>query len=258
MKETFYFSHDYNAQQDPKMVELWGECGLEGVGFYWILIEHLHAETAGKITESQLQTLLKMYGKFQGNEQVFNKIQQVLNSTKLLLKDENGMYYSGRVLRHKKERENLSLMRSRAGKKSAEVRLNPTRVQQGGEQVLNNIKERKGKESKENITPLPPLGDFDSFWKLYPNKTGKGAALKSWRKLKSAERDKCIEVLPSHCSQQKWLKDDGQYIPNPATWLNQRRWEDETGGPAPVSEIEARKKLLKLRESFNNSTHVDD
>lgn len=24
-----------------------------------------------------------------------------------------------------------------------------------------------------------------------------------------------------------WLKDNGQYIPYPSTWLNQRRWEDE-------------------------------
>ena len=25
----------------------------------------------------------------------------------------------------------------------------------------------------------------------------------------------------------QWNKDNGQYIPNPATWLNQKRWEDE-------------------------------
>ena len=26
-----------------------------------------------------------------------------------------------------------------------------------------------------------------------------------------------------------WQKDGGQFIPNPATYLNQRRWEDGTG-----------------------------
>jgi hypothetical protein len=25
-----------------------------------------------------------------------------------------------------------------------------------------------------------------------------------------------------------WLKDNGQFIPFPSTWLNQRRWEDES------------------------------
>jgi hypothetical protein len=27
---------------------------------------------------------------------------------------------------------------------------------------------------------------------------------------------------------QQWTKDGGQFIPMPATWLNGRRWEDET------------------------------
>jgi hypothetical protein len=26
---------------------------------------------------------------------------------------------------------------------------------------------------------------------------------------------------------QQWTKDNGQFIPMPATWLNGRRWEDE-------------------------------
>ena len=30
----------------------------------------------------------------------------------------------------------------------------------------------------------------------------------------------------------QWTKDNGQYIPNASTWLNQRRWEDEVTGPA--------------------------
>ena len=29
----------------------------------------------------------------------------------------------------------------------------------------------------------------------------------------------------SHSEQ--WLKDEGRYIPHPATWINGRRWEDE-------------------------------
>ena len=36
------------------------------------------------------------------------------------------------------------------------------------------------------------------------------------------------EVNAQKLSRQ-WQKDGGQYIPNPATWLNQGRWEDEAG-----------------------------
>mgnify|MGYP001558754156 CR=1 FL=1 len=160
MKESYYFSHDYNATQDPKMIELLGECGLAGVGFYWILIEHLHSEPTGKINDIQLKTLLKMYGGFHGGEQVFSKIQQVLNTTGLLLKDENGNFYSNRVIEHKKERLQLSEKRSFAGKKSAEARQNPTSVQQykGKERKGKEIKGKEKKEERE--TPAQKMEEF--------------------------------------------------------------------------------------------------
>ncbi len=31
-------------------------------------------------------------------------------------------------------------------------------------------------------------------------------------------------------NQEQWTKDDGTYIPHPATWLNQECWEDEVKG----------------------------
>ena len=70
---------------------------------------------------------------------------------------------------------------------------------------------------------------FDRFWQAYPRKIGKQAALKTWSKLKpSAE---LTEVILAAVEYQKtwnaWTKDGGQYIPNPSTWLNQGRWEDE-------------------------------
>ena len=41
-----------------------------------------------------------------------------------------------------------------------------------------------------------------------------------------------LETIISQLNQSKsnpqWQKDEGQFIPHPATWLNQRRWEDET------------------------------
>ena len=45
MKETFYFSHDFNAHDDPKIRAMMRVHGLEGYGIYWQLIEMLAAET---------------------------------------------------------------------------------------------------------------------------------------------------------------------------------------------------------------------
>ena len=69
-------------------------------------------------------------------------------------------------------------------------------------------------------------GAFDVFWSAYPKKVGKEAARKAFAKVSVS-----VDVLVNAVEQQKlsaqWQKDNGQFIPNPATWLNQGRWEDE-------------------------------
>lgn len=71
---------------------------------------------------------------------------------------------------------------------------------------------------------------FSRFWDAYPRKVGKQAALKAWKKLapdnKLTEKILSAVAAQKHC--QQWIKDGGQFIPNPTTWLNQGRWEDET------------------------------
>jgi hypothetical protein len=68
--------------------------------------------------------------------------------------------------------------------------------------------------------------DFDAFWAVYPRKVGKGDAKKAFAKVK-APVSVLITAVNTQKQSQQWLRNDGQYIPNPATWLNQGRWEDE-------------------------------
>ena len=70
---------------------------------------------------------------------------------------------------------------------------------------------------------------FEEFWKLYPKKTGKGAAEKIWMKISEPAEtlDKIKIALEWQKKSDQWGKQDGQFIPLPATYLNQRRWEDE-------------------------------
>lgn len=90
---------------------------------------------------------------------------------------------------------------------------------------------------KSNIdTELPAEADSDSiypsdflkFWNLYPKKTGKGDALKSWKKLKvgTSLLARILKSVEEHISSDQWKKDKGRYIPNPSTFLNQRRFDD--------------------------------
>ena len=82
----------------------------------------------------------------------------------------------------------------------------------------------------EDTPQKSPMGErFDRFWAIYPNKTGKQAALKTWSKLKpSAElTESILAAVEYQKTWDRWTKDGGRYIPNPSTWLNQGRWEDE-------------------------------
>lgn len=111
----------------------------------------------------------------------------------------------------------------------------------------NGLREDKIREDKTKIRipPISPKNSFDIFWKSYPKKTGKQAALKAWQKSKSKPP---IEIIIQKIEQQKksdqWLKENGQYIPNPATWINQGRWDDEVTN-REVSWIEQVNKAAK-------------
>lgn len=67
---------------------------------------------------------------------------------------------------------------------------------------------------------------FDAFWAAYPKKVGKGDTRKAFAKVK-APLDALLNAIETQKKSQQWQKDNGQYIPNPSTWLNQGRWEDE-------------------------------
>ena len=75
---------------------------------------------------------------------------------------------------------------------------------------------------------------FERFWAAYPRKVGKGAAANAFKKIKPSEElvQKMLDAITAQNQSDQWKKDGGQYIPNPATWLNQSRWEDETARPA--------------------------
>lgn len=77
---------------------------------------------------------------------------------------------------------------------------------------------------------------FGDFWEAYPKKVGKEAALKAWRKIKPGAElfGKMIETIAQSNKSEQWNRENGRYVPNPATWLNQGRWDDEPR-PSPPS-----------------------
>lgn len=70
---------------------------------------------------------------------------------------------------------------------------------------------------------------FERFWAAYPRREGKQAARAAWAAVGPDEA--LLAVILAAVARQKrgaqWKKDDGQFVPHPAKWLEARRWEDE-------------------------------
>ena len=72
------------------------------------------------------------------------------------------------------------------------------------------------------------LAGFGRFWRAYPRKCAKRRAELAFRKLSPDESlvDQMCAALEIQKRQADWRKEGGRYIPYPATWLHDRRWED--------------------------------
>ena len=108
----------------------------------------------------------------------------------------------------------------------------------------NNLTEPKETETpknknkdkdKDNTPPKSPQG-FDAWWAVYPKHEGKQNAIKAFTKIKpdAALLEKMISSVKVWKNSQQWMKDNGQFIPMPATWLNGHRWEDEAPKIVPI------------------------
>jgi hypothetical protein len=105
---------------------------------------------------------------------------------------------------------------------------------------IEPTKDQTDPKIEENDSKMDLLGDpiskkqihtgdgFDKFWKAYPRKVGRGKSLEAWRIKKLA---KWLPAILEDLDKRQELDDEwhskNPFVPNPTTYLNQRRWEDE-------------------------------
>lgn len=102
----------------------------------------------------------------------------------------------------------------------------------GGETGFTQNKTIKNKTIKNSPSTKVEEGvqsteGFDQFWEPYPKKVGKQAARKAYLKIVKTVDPAC--VLSGLLSQKQFLIDQKKrgFCPDPATWLNDGRWDDE-------------------------------
>jgi hypothetical protein len=89
----------------------------------------------------------------------------------------------------------------------------------------NNIR-NKEEEKIYAHSAHAPVDYFNQFWKEYPVQVDKARCLKIWNKQGlDSQIQKILEALSVEKQSSRWTKDNGEYIPDPKTWLSNSRWE---------------------------------
>ena len=169
-KDVYYFSHDVNASNDPKIIVMKELCGVIAYAWWWILIEQLAVQEdyklpMDKITFTGLGIAFGMKqneANASSNEANASKTKQaeafinlLINECELLETD--GEYFWSpslvrRNLLRKNKQVEISRKRSEAGRlgglKSAEQRSKTKQMLQANE--ANEANQAKGKERKGN------------------------------------------------------------------------------------------------------------
>jgi hypothetical protein len=70
---------------------------------------------------------------------------------------------------------------------------------------------------------------FEKFWSEYPSCKRKGSKSDAFKTYKKFEKfsELIISVLRKFKEDQSFLKNDGEFIPAPSSWLNKKHWENE-------------------------------
>lgn len=159
-KDAYFFSHDCNARNDPKILALRSIYGAEGYGVYFMLIEILREQPEYKLPITKyIWNTLAMQMQMEAS-----KLEQIITDcctefsdggNNTLLVNDGEYLYSASLLRRMGKVDDISKLRREAAKKRWENQ--PCKVSDGSEdsnedanaeQKVSKEKERKENQSK--------------------------------------------------------------------------------------------------------------
>jgi hypothetical protein len=244
MKETFYFSHDTNAFNDPKIKLLVHEFGIWSYAAFWVLIELIAQSDEFKLllkdldrvvyvmvqgksvayTDSAEVIIDGVYGKDSLEEagrhyidlELCRKFIAKLFAIGLLCCDDKYVWsssFNARMLR----RVEIAAKRSAAGKIGNAMRWG--KDPEVANAISQNRKHRKGKESKVKEIYT---NDFLSVWQRYPKKLGMKQAFKSFKLSTNGDLTDINKALDNYLQHIKGKEE--QFISYGSTWFN--NWKD--------------------------------
>lgn len=225
MKDTFYFSHDYNARNDAKIKNLIRKHGINGYGIFWAIVEDLYNNANALPTDYE-----SIAYDLRTDSEI---IKSVINDFDLFVLDGDSF---GSLSIEKRINERNE--KSAKAKHSANLRWNKVKEDANAlqphsegnaikEKKGKDINEKKGNESKGNETAdfeILIYPTFEDFWNLYDLKKGdKDKIKKKFDDLTQKVKEDIMNYLPLYIKSTP----DKQYRKHPETFINNKSWNDE-------------------------------
>ena len=178
-KDAYFFSHDCNARNDPKILALRSVYGAEGYGVYFMLVEILREQPDYKLAVNKyIWSTLAMQMQVEAS-----KLEQIINDCctefsengNTLLVNDGEYLYSASLLRRMGKVDDISNLRREAARKRWENKpcktsVNPDGCSDDANAGQEQSKEKKSKEKqskaeqrkeKQNIFSDFACGDAD-------------------------------------------------------------------------------------------------
>ena len=245
MKETFYFSHDTNAFNDPKIRLLVHEFGVWSYGAFWVIIELIAQSNEFKLLLKDLDKVV--YVMVQGKSVAYKDSAEVCIDGDSSTMEEAGRHYIELDLCRKfiaklfaigllccddthvwsdsfnarmQRRVDIAAKRSAAGKIGNAMRWG--KDPDIAIATSQNRKHRKGKESKGK--EITYTNDFLSVWQRYPKKLGMKQAFKSFKLSTNGDLTQINKALDNYIQHISENNVEERFISYGSTWFN--NWKD--------------------------------
>ena len=233
-----WFKHMAHSHTDERLSSFIDESGLEGYGFWWLLLEIVAAQMDSsdkcEVTYSLPHWSRLLYSHH-------HKVSNLLGKLEV----------TGLIATSKSEGKitvtipNLLKYRDEYSKKSGQT---PSKNRESVRSKKQNTD--TDTDTDTDKPPISPKGEqkkrapkkgemsaesgalFEEWYAGYPRKVNRGQAEKAWEKISpdALLAARMIQAVEKQKRLHDWQKDGGVYIPHPASWLNGKRWEDDIDG----------------------------
>lgn len=222
-----YFAHDTDASNDEKIEALRALHGNDGYAFYFILLERIYRTNDAEMDISKPAIKAALISKIGVTPEKFEQILDTAFDVECLDRE---IYEQRKVLTSRGIQKRFGEVEELRAKWRDKRKPRDNQKEKAGDNSGDNAEQTpqsKEKESKEKESKRKQL--FIQFWIEYPRKEAKKDAEKAWDKINPAEEifQEIMNGLRSAKGSRNWIKNDGEYIPLPATWLRGERWKDE-------------------------------